>query len=428
MTDPMPTIDRAASCMDDYDPESLTAEEAMTRMAEFVTPVTGIERVALRAALGRMLAEPVVSAIPVPGHTNSAMDGYAVRAADLPSEGTTADLSLIGASLAGRPFEGAVGLGQCIRITTGAVMPDGADTVVMQEHVELDAPAQTIRIDAGHRAGQNVRAAGEDIAPGTEVLAPGHSLTPADLGLVASLGIAEVSVWRRLRVAFFSTGDELRSLGEPLVPGAIYDSNRYTLYGMLTELGVEVIDMGVVRDDKEALIAAFASAGANADAVISSGGVSVGEADYTREVMAAVGEVALWKVAMKPGRPMAFGRVGSAVFFGLPGNPVSVMVTFYEFVRDILVRMMGGTPAPVPTLIARTTRRLKKRPGRVEFQRAVLARDAAGDWEVTPTGDQGSGILTSMSQANCFVVLASDSRGVEAGETVLVHPFRGVCG
>lgn len=426
MSDPLESVSRGASCMDDYDPESLTAADAVLRMTAFVTPVDGTERVALRASLGRILAAPVVATLPVPGHTNSAMDGYAVRSADLPEEGT-ATLTLVGASLAGRPFDGRVGPGECLRITTGAVMPDGADTVVMQEHVEVDRDRRQLRLDAGHQAGQNVRQAGEDIPAGAEVIAPGRRMTPADLGLAASLGIAEVTVRRRLRVAFFSTGDELRSLGEPLAPGMIYDSNRYTLYGMLSELGVEILDMGVVRDDKDALIAAFSAAGKNADAVISSGGVSVGEADYTREVMAAVGEVALWKVAMKPGRPMAFGRVGGAVFFGLPGNPVSVMVTFYEFVRDVLVKMMGGRPDPVPTLRARTTARLKKRPGRVEFQRAVLARDDAGAWTVTPTGDQGSGILTSMSEANCFVVLDEDSRGAEAGAEVVVHPFHGVC-
>ena len=418
-----PVPARQASCQDDYDPESLSVDEARTRMREFVTPIDGVERVAVRAALGRVLAEPVRARFPVPQHTNAAMDGYAIRGDCLPSSGYHA-FTEIGVSLAGRPFDGSVGPDQCVRITTGAVVPEGADTVVMQEHVARDENG--ILIDSDHKPGQNVRAAGEDIAPGDEVLPVGHRITPADLGLIASLGLTEVGVRRRLRVAFFSTGDELRSLGEPLAPGMIYDSNRYTLWGMLTAMGAEVVDMGVIRDDEQALVAAFREAGAIADVVITSGGVSVGEADYTRRVLAAVGEVALWKVAMKPGRPMAFGRVGDAVFFGLPGNPVSVMVTFYQFVQPVLRQMVGAATSLIPTVTARTTSRLKKRPGRVEFQRGVLVRDEDGAWTVTPTGDQGSGILTSMSEANAFIVLDSDSRGVEVGTEVEVQPFFGV--
>ena len=424
MTDERTTAPtRQASCQDDYDPESLSVDEARMRMREFVTPITGIERVAVRAALGRVLAESVQARFPVPQHTNAAMDGYAIRGDSLPPSGHQA-FTEIGVSLAGRPFDGSVGPDQCVRITTGAVVPEGADTVVMQEHVARDK--NNILIDNNHKAGQNVRAAGEDIAPGDDVLLVGHRMTPADLGLVASLGLTEVGVRRKLRVAFFSTGDELRSLGEPLAPGTIYDSNRYTLWGMLTAMGAEVVDMGVVRDDEQALVAAFHEAGAIADVVITSGGVSVGEADYTRQVLAAVGEVALWKVAMKPGRPMAFGRVGEAVFFGLPGNPVSVMVTFYQFVQPVLRQMLGAATSLIPTVTARTTCRLKKRPGRVEFQRGVLARGEDGGWTVTPTGDQGSGILTSMSEANAFIVLDTDSRGVDVGMTVEVQPFFGV--
>lgn len=424
MTDERTTAPtRQASCQDDYDPESLSVDEARMRMREFVTPITGIERVAVRAALGRVLAESVRARFPVPQHTNAAMDGYAIRGDSLPPSGHQA-FTEIGVSLAGRPFDGSVGPDQCVRITTGAVVPEGADTVVMQEHVARDK--NNILIDNNHKAGQNVRAAGEDIAPGDDVLLVGHRMTPADLGLVASLGLTEVGVRRKLRVAFFSTGDELRSLGEPLAPGTIYDSNRYTLWGMLTAMGAEVVDMGVVRDDEQALVAAFHEAGAIADVVITSGGVSVGEADYTRQVLAAVGEVALWKVAMKPGRPMAFGRVGEAVFFGLPGNPVSVMVTFYQFVQPVLRQMLGAATSLIPTVTARTTCRLKKRPGRVEFQRGVLARGEDGGWTVTPTGDQGSGILTSMSEANAFIVLDTDSRGVDVGMTVEVQPFFGV--
>jgi len=291
----------------------------------------------------------------------------------------------------------------------------------MQEQVI--AEGDRISIDARHKRGQHVRAAGEDLKPGAEALPAGRLLTPADLGLVASLGYGELSVLRRPRVAFFSTGDELRSLGESLGRGDIYDSNRYTLYGMLVRLGVEVIDLGVVRDDPAALKAAFASAADMADVIITSGGVSVGEADYTKDVLGELGEVRFWKVAMKPGRPLAFGRVGQAAFFGLPGNPVSVMVTFYQFVQPALEKMMGTSPRPRWNLPARTTATLKKRPGRVEFQRGHAARDAHGQWQVTPTGDQGSGILSSMSQANCFIVLGMDTGKVEAGSEVEVQLF-----
>ena len=268
-----------------------------------------------------------------------------------------------------------------------------------------------------------MRLAGEDLAVGSTVLAAGRRLSPADLGLIASLGIGEVTVIRRVRVAFFSTGDELRSLGEPLGRGDIYDSNRYTLFGMLAELGVDAVDLGVVGDNPAALSAAFSSAAEMADVVITSGGVSVGEADYTKAVLGELGEVRFWKVAMKPGRPLAFGRLGRASFFGLPGNPVSVMVTFYLFVQPALEKLMGTTPRTAWTLTARTTKALKKRPGRLEFQRGFLAHDAQGQLRVTPTGDQGSGILSSMSNANCFIVLALDTAQVEADTEVCVQPF-----
>ena len=415
-----PLINLIPSCEDDYDLHSLSCEDALTRLLAAVNPVTASERLALRQALGRVLAAPVTAQFPVPAHTNSAMDGYALAHRDVPAEGV-AELRVVGSSFAGKPYEGVLGAGEAVRIMTGAVMPEGSDLVVMQEQVI--AEGDRISIDARHKHGQHVRAAGEDLKPGAEALPAGRLLTPADLGLVASLGYGELSVLRRPRVAFFSTGDELRSLGESLGRGDIYDSNRYTLYGMLVRLGVEVIDLGVVRDDPAALKAAFASAADMADVIITSGGVSVGEADYTKDVLGELGEVRFWKVAMKPGRPLAFGRVGQAAFFGLPGNPVSVMVTFYQFVQPALEKMMGTSPRPRWNLPARTTATLKKRPGRVEFQRGHAARDAHGQWQVTPTGDQGSGILSSMSQANCFIVLGMDTGKVEAGSEVEVQLF-----
>jgi molybdopterin molybdotransferase len=301
-------------------------------------------------------------------------------------------------------------------------MPRGTDTVVMQEHV--DATAEHIRIDARHQAGQNVRRAGEDIAAGTVVLDAGKRLTPADLGVLASVGIDEVSVHRRIRVAFFSTGDEMRSVGETLEPGAIYDSNRYTLHGMLSRLGVEIVDLGVVRDQREDTFAAFKQAARVADAVVTSGGVSVGDADFVKEALEQLGQVNFWKVAVKPGRPLTFGRIKNTSFFGLPGNPVSVMVTFYVFVQPALRRLMGEiNPPPSVSLTARCESKLKKKVGRTEFQRGILENDEDGSLIVRKTGQQGSGILTSMSQANCFIVLPMEAESVSPGDAVNVLPF-----
>ena len=418
-----PRIVKDASCADDYDPDSMPAEAALRRILAGIEAVEGFEKLAIRSALNRVLAGDVHSRIDVPQHTNSAMDGYALRAGDLP-KGGMAELAVIGTSWAGRPYLQPVHPGECVRIMTGAVMPQGTDTVVMQEHAERDG--ERIRIDDSHRTGQNVRAAGEDVAAGQVVLGAGHRLTPADLGMLAALGTGEVTVRRQLRVAFFSTGDELRSIGEPLDAGAIYDSNRYTLYGMLARLGAAVIDMGVVRDTREATRTAFLDAASCADAVITSGGVSVGEADFVKETLDAVGRVNFWKVAMKPGRPLAFGTVGDAKFFGLPGNPVSVMVTFYQFVQPALRKMMGERVTEPLRMSVRCVSRLRKRPGRTEFQRGVLERDEHDGLVVRKTGEQGSGILRSMSEANCFIVLPLDSGPVEPGTMVEVQPFFGL--
>jgi molybdopterin molybdotransferase len=302
---------------------------------------------------------------------------------------------------------------------TGAVMPQGADTVVVQEICRADRGR--ITVPAGQKAGQNVRAAGEDLKAGVAVLHPGQPVRAADLGLIASLGIAEVKVKRRLRVAFFSTGDELASIGTPLAQGQVYDSNRYILYGMLSGLGVEIIDMGVVRDDPEKLEAAFTAAAAKADAIITTGGVSVGEADFVKQLMAKLGEVLFWKIAMRPGRPMAFGRIGNAFLFGLPGNPVAVMVTFHQFVRDALLVLGGRTDSvEIPLLRAVCATAIRKVPARTEYQRGVLYAEN-GTWKVRTTGQQGSGVLRSMSEANCFIVLEHERGKVEAGELVSVQ-------
>jgi molybdopterin molybdotransferase len=415
-----------ASCADDYDPNSMPVERARALIRDYLTPVTTVEKVHIRQSLGRTLAADVVSPIDVPGHDNSAMDGWAVRFADL-AAGAETTLARIGESYAGRPYDGSVGAGQAVRIFTGGVMPAGADTVVMQERATERDGRVAIAAGAVQKLGQNRRFAGEDLKAGGIVFRRGQALRPAEVGMLASLGINEVAVFRRLSVAFFSTGDELVSIGTPIATGQVYDSNRYTIGAMLARLGCEAIDMGVVPDVPEALERAFREASAAADVVITSGGVSVGEADFVKQLLDRLGEVVFWKIAMKPGRPLAYGRIGDAHFFGLPGNPVSVMVTFYQFVRDALLVLQGRTDvAPLPTFKATLSAPIRKAPGRTEFQRGILARTADGGWTVRTTGDQGSGILSSMSQANCFIVLSSDTGNVDAGAPVDVQPLEGL--
>ena len=420
----MSSLQDIVSCMDGYDPDALAVDKARAAIQSLIVPIAANERIAVRASLGRVLGEDVVSSVNVPAHDNSAMDGWAVRASDLAADGDTA-LREIGVAYAGRKFDGAVTAGQCVRVMTGAVMPPGTDTVVIQEIVRVEG--DRVVVPPGQKPGQNRRLAGEDLALGRVVLRAGQPIRPADLGLLASLGLAEVAVRRKLRVAFFSTGDELASIGAALKEGEVYDSNRYTIYGMLNRLGAEVVDLGVVRDDPAALERAFKEAAASADAIVSSGGVSVGEADFTRELLARLGEVLFWKIAMRPGRPMAFGRIGGAYFFGLPGNPVAVMVTFYGFVRDALLALAGRTDdCALPLLRVPSATRLRKKPGRTEFQRGILERGANGEWSARVTGSQGSGVLRSMSEANCFIVLEHDRGDVEAGDLVSVQVFEGL--
>jgi len=403
---------------------SLRLEEARARILEAVQPVTDTETVELRAALGRVLGEPVRSTVDVPSHDNSAMDGYALAGIDLPAQGERS-LHVVGTSWAGRPFEGAVGPGECARIMTGASLPRGTDTVVMQEHARVDG--DEVIVAAGHKPGQHRRRAGEDIRAGEVALAAGTRLEPAHLGLVASIGVARVTVRRRPRVAILSTGDELRSAGELLEAGQIYDSNRYSLYGMLARLGLEVIDLGVVRDRRDDIERTLTDAAARADAIVASGGVSVGEADFVVETLQRLGQVGFWKVAMKPGKPITFGRVGNALFFGLPGNPVSVMATFYQLVQPALVRLTGATRDDPQVLLTATCQsRIRKRAGRVEFQRGILELDADGHYVVRPTRHQGAGVLRSMTEANCFIVLPLDQEEVQPGTHVSVQPFAGL--
>ncbi|MFZ6672548.1 gephyrin-like molybdotransferase Glp [Undibacterium sp. Xuan67W] len=423
------SLHEVVSCLSGYDPDALPVAQAQQIIQQFITPISSIEKVAIREALGRVLATDIVSGINVPSHDNSAMDGYALCSSDLSINQTTS-LIIKGTAYAGRAFEGVVNTGECIRIMTGAVMPESCDTVIPQEFT-LTASSTQVEVPAGKvTAGDNRRLKGEDLAAGKTALFKGKILRPADIGLLASLGVAEVPVQRKLRVAFFSTGDELRSLGETLDAGCVYDSNRYTLHGMLTRLGCDIVDMGVVKDDPDSLEAAFRSAAENADAIITSGGVSVGAADYTKQMMAQLGDVAFWSIGMRPGRPMAFGKIHSAeksaYLFGLPGNPVAVMVTFYFFARSALLHMMGATIPELLLVPAVSLTGLRKRPGRTEYQRGIASIASNGQLQVAITGSQGSGILRSMSEANCMVVLPHEQGNVSAGDEVNILLFEGL--
>ncbi|HSH71960.1 MAG TPA: gephyrin-like molybdotransferase Glp [Methylophilaceae bacterium] len=415
---------QAASGQDDYDPNSMPVAQARQYIRDFLSPVTETETLPLRESLGRILAEDILSPHNVPNHDNSAMDGYAFNAASISDSGTT-QLTVVGTAFAGKLFAGKVVPGECIRIMTGAVVPADTDTVIAQEHVTADG--DQISFNETPKRGMNVRYAGEDLQQGQAVLAAGHLMRPADLGLVASLGTGEIKVYRKLRVAFFSTGDELVSIGQVLKEGQLYDSNRYTLYGMLVRMGVEIHDLGVIADDPALLEKTLTEAASKADVILTSGGVSVGEADFMKQLLEKLGQVLFWKIAMKPGRPLAYGKVGNAHYFGLPGNPVAVMVTFYQFVREAMLVLMGQpVPPATPLLDAICTAPIKKLKGRTEFQRGILYLAEDGSWKVKPTGNQGSGILSSMSLANCFIVLDDDVGNLDAGTSVQVQVMDGV--
>jgi len=349
------------------------------------------------------------------------MDGFALAVASLQQDGIT-EFEQIGTAYAGNAFEGSVSAGQCVRIMTGGLIPQGADAVIMQEQTEVTAEGK-VRIDANHRVGENIREAGEDIKQGAAVIDAGVRLSPADLGVLASLGIAQLQVKRKPVVAFFSTGDELMPVGEPLAPGKIYDSNRYCLHGMLSRMAVDIVDLGVVRDEPQAMREALENAAAKADLILSTGGVSVGEADFIKPALEEIGSTEFWKIAIKPGRPLTLGQIDASIFIGLPGNPVAVMVTFSQFVVPAIQALAGTRPTRPKLFKARADDRLRKKPGRYEFQRGIATLDETGEWRVGKTGKQGSGILTSMSRANCFIVLPDDNAGVEPGDEVSIQFF-----
>ena len=426
-------IEKQPSCEDDSEPELLPVDIALERIARQITPLNADdgELLPLRECLDRIVSRSIRSPIEVPAYTNSAMDGYAVNSQDLPAKGERT-LKVAGTSWAGRPHNGPVSSGEAVRIMTGGMMPEGTDTVVIQEHVEARMSGDevvAIDVDGSTDTGRNVRQAGEDIKTDDIIVEAGEQLTPAHIGLIASLGVDKVQVYRKLRVAFFSTGDELRPLethaGKALGVGEIYDSNRHTLFAMLSRMGVELIDLGVVPDTAADTRRALLKAANTADVVISSGGVSAGQADFVSRTLSDIGEVTFWKLAMRPGRPLACGRVGQAHFFGLPGNPVAVMVTFYEFVQPAIKRMMGCTTTDAPLFSATSASSIRKVPGRIEYQRGVITTEA-GQTMVRTTGKQGAGRLTSMCLANCLIVLPVECDGVEPGDTVQIQPFHGL--
>lgn len=415
------TDSKNTTCQDDFDPNSVNIIEAQKKIKSMLHAVSESETIMIRDALDRTLSTDVLSTIDVPAYTNSAMDGYAINGEDLEK---MPSFTLVGIAYAGKPYNGSVKTGECIRIMTGAPVCEGIDTVIMQEHVTVDD--KKITINGAQKRGQNIREKGEDLKKGSPAIDAGRRLTASDIGLLSSLGIAKVSVKRKVRVAILSTGDELKDVDESLGAGQIYDSNRYTIYCMLLRLGVEIIDLGIIKDDPEDIKKAFEKAADSADVVITSGGVSVGDADYVKQTLEDLGTVNFWKIAMKPGRPLAVGQIKNAFFFGLPGNPVSAMVTFYQCVQPAIREIMGQTLVANPSVEMKCISKLKKRPGRVEFQRGVIITTDNGQKVVKSTGNQGSHVLSSMSEANCFIVLPMECGNVAENSVVEVQPFEGL--
>ena len=404
---------------DGYDPNAMSVAKAKAWIANFLKPTDQKETIHIKDALNRIVAEPIIATMNVPNHDNSAMDGYAMNLDLLPDHGPF-KLKVTGKLFAGNPLEGnAEG---ALRIMTGATIPYGLNAVIPQEHVELNEGVITFQTKP--QANQNIRRAGEDIKTGQTILKNGRSIEPCDLGLLASLGIDSIKVYRKIKVAFFSTGDEIISLGNPLLPGQVYDSNRYSLIGLLKRLDVETFDLGVIPDDKKIIEDTLKKASDIADIVITTGGVSVGEADYMKDILKKIGEILFWKISMKPGKPLAYGKIGQCHYFGLPGNPVSTMVTFYQFVREAVLTLSGQTPVPkIPIIKAKLLGPLKKIPGRTEFQRGAYEQDDQGTFKVSPLKDQGSGILRSMSEANCFILLHEDTAHLEKDMWVDIQLF-----
>ncbi len=399
-------------------PGLLPFEQAMEKMLSAIKPIDETEFIPLSKALNRVLASNISSPLNVPPHNNSAMDGYAFSLASLQEKNT---LTMVGRSMAGAPFQGTCNRGECIRIMTGAKLPNCCDTVEMQENCQANEKSITFLED--REFNDNIRFIGEDIAINQQVFTQGTKLSAIDIGVLASLGVPTIEVFRKITVAVLATGDELKSPGETLNEGDIFESNSYALIAMLTKLNISVINFGIIADDEQAIRNAFEQADQQADVVISSGGVSVGDADYTKLVLEQLGEIGFWKIAMKPGKPFAFGQLPNSYFFGLPGNPVSALVTAHQLAVPALLKLQNAQPKNKPLLKVKTTTKLNKRAGRMDFQRAILSTNDQGEMIVTSTGSQGSGILTSMSIANCYIVLPSCQGKVAPNEIVEVQLF-----
>lgn len=412
----------ASSPVDPCQAGLLSLEAALAQILAAISPMDACEQLHLKAALGRILADPLRAPLDLPPFANSAVDGYAVNPHGVDSDKwVVRSLPVVGEIFAGKPYSGQLGAAQAARIFTGAAVPEGTTAVIMQEEVVREG--QTIRLKRLPEPGENIRLAGSDVHRGETVLPRGHCLQAADLGLLAALGIPQVAVFQKPRVAYFSSGDELCSLGEILAPGQIHDSNRYSLYGLLAELPVIACDLGTVPDDLAQLTALLKEASQSFDLILSSGGASVGEADLLRRAVVKVGQIRLWQIAIKPGKPLIFGRTGRAWYFGLPGNPVSVHVTFTQIVRPAIWKLAGLASFKPLRLKARCQNALSKTPGRLEFQRGQLALDEHGRLTVTGLAGQGSHQIAALSRADCFIVLPAESEGVRAGESVTVEPF-----
>lgn len=417
------TVPKPADC---FDPRIglVPVSQAKQRILDSIQTVPDTDKVALVEGLNRVLANSLICHHNVPPHANSAMDGYAIAADSLPVEGTRT-FRVAGTAYAGKPFTHPCKPDEVVQVMTGAVMPKNTDTVVIQEDVKVSTGSVTI--SAGHKINQNVRQAGEDIPAKSVAIETGTRIGPAELGVIASTGSSHVNVYRRPVAAVFSTGDELVNSGQELPPGGIYDSNRFTLTGLLQNTGLQVLDYGIIRDRPDETIASLEMACQNSDVVVTSGGVSTGEADYVIEALQELGEVQLWRIAIRPGRPFAYGKIGNALFFGLPGNPVAVIVTYYALVLPSLRKLMGETNLnPSTSVKAKAITRFRKKPNRAEVYRAILSHDENGFPVVASTGDQGSGLLRSLSEANCFVLLDDDDETAQPGDMVNVQLFNGI--
>ncbi|HCH2792108.1 TPA: bifunctional molybdopterin-guanine dinucleotide biosynthesis adaptor protein MobB/molybdopterin molybdotransferase MoeA [Vibrio parahaemolyticus] len=412
--------EKDAACCDTLSPAFLSVVQGQEKILSLVNTVSEIEAYKIENAYGRVLAEDIISPVNVPQYTNSAMDGYAIRSDDVDRD----SYQIVAEVMAGHAYDQPLEVGQAVKIMTGAPTPRNGDTVVMREQASQEGDKVTFN-GAHIKAGQNVRQAGEDLAIGSDVFTAGTRLASPEMGMIASLGFGEANVFRKLKVAVFSTGDEVQAPGTEQKANSIYDSNRFTIMGMLEKLGCEILDFGILEDNEQLMIEALENASAQADVVMTSGGVSVGDADYIKLALDKLGQVDFWRINMRPGRPLAFGQINNKPFFGLPGNPVAVMVSFINFVEPALRKMQGEQGWKPLKVKAIATENLRSRQGRTEFSRGIYELDDTGRLTVRTTGKQGSGILRSMSDANCLIEISPAIDTVKAGESVTIIPLQG---